>query len=182
MANNNDRITFQQLRDRQERGIVCEKAVHVGREWECSEAERLLTNKVDEIKDEIGKRRLSEYYIGKTFVNAIEGQRLNEEDPRTWDLEGINRRRGDPRYEGYNGLIFLTVIKTVRGRNFLHEDFALALEQRLIHYCKIDRNDGKIKNPTFQEGQRREARGQREVKQGYAVYMAVKIRPRRRRR
>ena len=176
LKEDDDRITFKKLRDKKERGIVCEKAVDVGREWNCREAENVLINKVDEIIQEIGKIRLSEYYIGKTFVNAI-GQKLDETDQKTWDLEGIKSRWGDPKYEGYDGLIFLTVIKAVKGRNFTHEDFALALEQRLVHYYTIDRNTSKIKNPTFQEGQRRETRGQEEVKkQGYAVYMAVKIR------
>ena len=177
-----NRITFGQLLSG-EKGIVYDKAEYVGRKWKCSEAEEMLIKKVDEIKKEIGEKKLSEYYIGKTFVDAKKGKTFNEQSPGTWDLKGINKRWGDPRYRGYNGLIFLTVIRTVTDerRKFTHEDFALALEQRLIHYYKIDKNDADIKNPTFNEG-KRAGRGGKEDEEdkeeghpGYAVYIAVKI-------
>ena len=177
-----NRITFARLL-KGEKGIVCNKAEYVGRKWNCSDAEDMLIKRVDDIKDEIGKEKISEYYIGKTFVDATKGRDFNEQSSGTWDLKGINKRWGDPRYKGYNGLIFLTVIRTVK-YNFTHEDFALALEQRLIHHYKIDRKDAKIKNPTFNEG-KRAGRGGKEDDEdeedkedghpGYAVYIAVKI-------
>lgn len=176
-------ISFKTLCKGQQRGIVCDKAVYVGRRWKCKAAEEMLIKKVDEIKDKIGKKKLSEYYIGKTFVDA-KGRNLDEKKPDTWNLDGIKGRFRDHRYVGYNGLIFLTVIKTVRGDHykFTHQDFALALEERLIQYYKIDKNDRKIKNENFKEGKRGKQADEGDERHegdkrhdGYAVYIAVKL-------
>ena len=181
MANNRvNRITFQQLQDNRERGIVCNEAMNPLNEWQLDEAEENLIVIVDNIIERIDQRgELTDYYIGKAFVDQ-EGQNFNQGNPATWNLAGINGHwvtRWEE--EGYNGLIVLAVI----GRDeFNHDhsdyqDFALALKQRLIHHYWIDRDSGTIRNDNFREGLRGD-RGQQERDQqhrGYAVYMAVRI-------
>ena len=183
MADDGDRITYEQLRRRQRnQGYVCDRqaleSVRTG--GLCKTAEKDLIPKVDRIKGDIGNRRILYYYIGKTSVDTKAGENFDRRNPNTWDTASIQGRWGDHnnprqpedhRIPDYNFLIVLTVIdaEVVDGRNFTHEDFALALEQRLIHHYKIDKNDGDIKNRTFNEGNRADR-----VHSGSAVYMAVK--------
>lgn len=186
MADNGNLITYEELRGRQRnQGYVCDRqaleSVRTG--GLCKTAEDDLIQKVDGIKRAIGNRRISYYYIGKTSVDTIEGEIFDRRNPNTWDKTLIQGRWDDhknprqpenprdPRIPDYNVLIVLTVIdaEVVDERRFTHEDFALALEQRLIHHYKIDENDPKIKNRTFNEGRRADG-----DHSGSAVYMAVK--------
>ena len=100
------------------------------------------------------------------FVDEI--GRFDRMNPATWDLAGIDRCWRE-REENYNGLIVLTVIdeNVIRRQNSTHEDFALALKQRLIHHYWIDKDDDRIRNREGDQGQQGHP--------GYAVYMAVRI-------
>ena len=163
-------IPFQQVLNRQQRGIVFDQAINARIGWRLDTAERNLIEKVNDIIRRNRREQVTEYYIGKAFVNA-RGQNFDRRDPDTWDFEGIDARWGERNGEGYDGLIILTVIDAdvVTGCPYTQKDFALALEQKLIHHYKIDKNDARIRNRAFDE----EIQGQEHL--GYVVYIAVKI-------
>lgn len=153
------------------RGIVSDQAINARKGWRLDTAERNLIEKVNDIIRRNRREQVTDYYIGKAFVNA-RGQNFDRRNPDTWDFEGIDARWGERRREGYDGLIILTVIdaEVVDGhRNFKHQDFALALKQRLIHHYKIDENDARIRNRALND----KIQGQEHL--GYVVYIAVKI-------
>ena len=169
-------IPFERLRNRQQRGIVCGEAIRARRGGRLDTTENNLIRKVDDIIRRINQRgEVTDYYIGKAFVDQ-RGRNFNRGDPATWDLAEINRRWEEREEENYNGLIVLTVIDedAIRRRNTTHQDFALALEQRLIHHYRIHRDNARIRNHNFREGRRGD-----EGHPGYAVYIAVRIAERR---
>ena len=133
-----------------------------------------LIIKVKEIFDKIeGKEKeVEEFYIGKTYVPQIRNMGFVTTNPYTWRKKGIKSRWGHHNNMGYNGLIVLTVVtKEVLPHDDAHqEDYALMLEQRLLHYYKFENYDERIENETFGEGKTTNT-----TYRGYAVYIAVKF-------
>ena len=131
------------------------------------------------------------FYIGKTYVDKKESAaNLDAMDPETWIKEGISSRWHNkykprpinPNGPNCNGLIVLTVVtKDMLPRNPENEDpddnqshtdqqdYAIMLEQKLLHNYKIENYDPKIKNDSFGEGYRGD------MHDGFAVYVAVKL-------
>ena len=123
--------------------------------------------------------KLEYFYIGKTHVrkrkNAPSFDHMNR---ATWKLDdGINggwRSHRDTEY-GRDGLVVLTVVtkKAIHSdvrRNkpkFYQEDYALALEGRLIQDCL---EDPRLYNETLERGRR-----DRNRSIGYPLYMAFKV-------
>ena len=137
-----------------------------------------LYNCVQRIEKE-GSCKLEYFYIGKTHVrkrkNAPSFDHMNR---ATWNLAGgINgrwRSHRDTEY-GRDGLVVLTVITkqaihpdVCRNKPKFHqEDYALALEGRLIQDCL---GDPRLYNETLERGRR-----DRNRSIGYALYMAFKV-------
>ena len=127
-------------------------------------------------------RTIANIYIGKTYIPQRKkpgGQGYLTFDPlnkNTWKMEGIGDRWSDHRYEGYgrDGLVVLgaitreTMPERCRGR--VHqEDFALAMEQMLLHHYLLSHPDPRVVNETFSTGQ-----ATRTKRHAYAVYMAFR--------
>ena len=155
-----------------------------------------LKIKVADVLDQVQQRRgqVEGFYIGKTYVDKKDRvPNFEAMNPRTWKKEGISSRwqnKYKPRpqnpYErenpNCNGLIVLTVVTEEMlppnpenedvDDNRSHtnqQDYALMLEQRLLHNYKIEAYNPKIRNDSFGEGYRGRMRP------GFAVYVAVKL-------
>jgi hypothetical protein len=138
-----------------------------------------IDNCVQRIEEKRG-RKLEYFYIGKTYVDRKSGVAFDHMDRATWNLGGgINGRwRSHKRKEyGQDGLVVLTVVtkKAIRRKvcknrsNFRQEDYALALESRLIQDY-IMTEPTRLYNKTWKPGRRS---GNTYV--GYALYMAFKV-------
>ena len=181
MANNRDRITFQQLRDGQP-GIVCNEKIDAAERWGLDTAKENLIGRVDDIIRRIDQtEQVTGYYFGKTFVDEDLEQNFDRTDPDTWDFHDVEeRRRGISEHwrlrgqENHRGLIVLTVIdenvNPHQNPAYTYEEFALALKLELIIHYKIRMNDNRIRSNFFIEGGRA-----LNEHPGYVVYMAVTI-------
>ena len=172
MANN--RVNLEQLCGGQQ-GIVCDERIDARRGGKEDTTKNNLIRKVDDIIRRINqRRRVTDYYIGKVYVDQI-GKKFDRKNSATWNFEGINARWRKRRNEdNYDGLIVLTVIDedAIRHQNTDHQDSAITLKKQLIeHYM----NNAEIRNRIGNEGRRGGQGQQGRPHPGYAVYMAVKI-------
>ena len=130
---------------------------------------------------EIGRGRpVEKFYIGKTHVRQRQDRVLfNPMMRNTWRLDdGINQRFRSHSSQPYgrDGLVVLTVVTReaippeIRQNkpNFHQEDYALALESRLILRFMSDR---RLVNETIEAGGRDRTRSI-----GYPLYMAFRVR------
>ena len=143
-----------------------------------------LKDKVVYILDQVRQRgQVEGFYIGKTYVPQRRRRDFDAMVPTSWRKDGIASRWGHHNNRGYNGLIVLTVVtREVLPRNPENEnaddnqshtdqqEYALMLEQKLLHNYKIENYDSRIANDNFGEG-RPAARNYR----GYAVYIAIRF-------
>ena len=156
----------------------------IGEETEVEDAEQILyTQLIDtveelEMADPECRRKIGQIYIGKTYVARLKRQRrfqpFDPNDYNTWKKVGISSRWSDHKNQDKrDGLVVLgavtrkTMPKRIRCR--VHqEDFALALEQKLLHRCILSRhNDSRVVNKTFMTGRPSKYRYI-----AYAIYMA----------
>ena len=129
------------------------------------------------------------YYIGKTYIHRRKKrgggfQKFNHMEEHTWRKNGISSRYKyhSKRYYGRDGLVVLAAItRDTLPRDHLpritQEDYALILEQRLIHHLLINERDDRVCNATFSEGRRqRKPQDDYDEKRAYAyaIYMAFK--------
>jgi hypothetical protein len=122
---------------------------------------------------------LEYFYIGKTHVRQRKkAPSFDHMSRATWRLDGgINNRCKSHKDAGYgrDGLVVLTVVTReaihpkVRENNpnFHQEDYALALESRLI---QDHMKDPRLSNETLEPGRR-----DRTPSIGYPLYMAFKV-------
>ena len=127
------------------------------------------------------ERTIAKIYIGKTFIRQRRkpggGYRtFKPEDHHTWKKNGISSRWQDHKHEDYgrDGLVVLgaitreTMPERCRGR--VHqEDFALAMEQKLLHHYLLSHPDPRVINESFSTGQ-----ATKDKSYAYAVYMAFR--------
>ena len=122
---------------------------------------------------------VEKFYIGKTHVRQRKDRAFDPTNSTTWRLDdGINGRFRDHRGAGYgrDGLVVLTVVTAeaipleIRQNkpNFHQEDYALALESRLILRFM---SDPRLVNETTEAGRRDRTRSI-----GYPLYMAFRVR------
>ena len=150
------------------------------------EVERKLIDKLDETMIALEsylpkKRSISKIYIGKTYVKQKKNQRFDSQNHSSWIKEGITARWRDHSKEDYgkDGMVVLgvitrdTLIRCCRNearatavRNIHQEDFALAMEQRLIHHFTFNVPVSKLANDTFTTGKLTKT-----AHIGYVVYM-----------
>ena len=146
-------------------------------------AEKMLWKHLYKCVQRIETKRgceLEYFYIGKTHVRQKKSSETFDHMNRsTWKLGGgINGRCKTHRDRGYgqDGLVVLTVVTSDAihpdihwNKPFFHqEDYALALEARLIQDCMTD---PRLYNKTLKPGRR-----DRTPSIGYPLYMAFKVR------
>ncbi|OPL20333.1 hypothetical protein AM593_10054, partial [Mytilus galloprovincialis] len=137
------------------------------------------------------ERKVTDFTIGKTFVKQKPGVYFNPMKPTTWSLGGgINGRWQDYKNDKYDGLIVLTCIerdlipqhtKECNKRAILihkktieanQQNYALALEQALIHFYVFIKPDERLRNQSFDIGNL-----SKEPYRGGIVYVAYKLEP-----
>ena len=127
-------------------------------------------------------RTIAKIYIGKTFIQRRKKgggrgyQNLNPLKHHTWKKNGISSRWHVHKHEDYgrDGLVVLGAItkQTMpeRCRDRVHqEDFALAMEQKLLHHYLLSHPDPRVVNESFTAGQ-----ATKDKCYAYAVYMAFR--------
>lgn len=122
---------------------------------------------------EIDDNVVESFFIGKTYVpQNKKAKKFDPMKPGTWRKEGISQRwYSTYRPMEYDALIVLTVVTKDDVPEYTNqEDYAIMLEQKLIHYYKIENYDERIQNDTFSGGRKTTGRYI-----GYALYMAVKF-------
>ena len=139
-----------------------------------------LKDKVVYILDQVRQRgQVEGFYIGKTYVPQRGGRNFNAMVPTSWRKDGIGSRWGHHKNMGYNGLIVLTVVTREAlplnpendNQPYVNQqEYALMLEQKLLHNYKIENYDSRMENATFGEG-----RPTNTIYRGYAVYIAIRF-------
>ena len=128
-------------------------------------------------------RTIAKIYIGKTYIHRRKrpGGGYLTFDPLnsyTWRKKGISSRWQDHKKEDYgrDGLVVLGAItrETMPERcresgQIDQEDFALAMEQKLLHHYLLSHPDPRVVNDSFSTGRATEDRCY-----AYAVYMAFR--------
>lgn len=130
------------------------------------------------------KREIAKIYIGKTFIPHRKNpprpiKRYATFDPLkpcTWRKTGISDRWKSHKHSAYgrDGLVVLgaitkqTVPKEIR-RRVHREDFALAMEQILLHYFRLYQPDSRVENKTFTAGS-----APQNKYPAYAIYMTFR--------
>lgn len=120
-------------------------------------------------------RKIAIFVIGMSHVRQRLNRQFDEMNPYTWKLDdGVNSRwRSSYLNEGYNGLIVLCVtpgfVIPPNSTKVGPQDYAVALEQRLIQIFSFGAVDPRLGNMSFSTG-----------KMAYqpfagAVYMAYKF-------
>ena len=176
---------FKELCDGSRQSYACDFLIDITRNEDgdvpvMEEAIEMLLQRLDDCVwyiEKEGRCRVKYFYIGKTYVRDRErkGITFDHMNRYTWSLDGgINGRWRfhRPRPYGEDGLVVLTVVTEEAihpevCRNFHREDYALALESRLIREC---RTDERLYNKTRMPGRRD---GNSSI--GYALYMAFKV-------
>ena len=128
-------------------------------------------------------KRISKFYIGKTYMHGHKGRKFNKQEPTTWRKVGISSRWGIHRNKEYgkSGMVVLTVITrdrvpkgAVKAFNN-QQHYALALEQQLIMHYAFAQGDERLANETINPGKMKaDEAGGSEVTGaiGYPIYMA----------
>ena len=115
--------------------------VDLGEGTEMEDMEQMLKTQlkrtVKKLQDS-SDRTIAKIYIGKTYILSKTKLRIpfNYLEPNTWKMTGIGSRWADHKHQGRDGLVVLAAItsETVPvGLEMSHEQFALLLEQKLIH-------------------------------------------------
>ena len=177
--------SFGDLCDGSRRGYACDYLIDItrnqrGRVPAIPKAEKMLLKHlydcVQQIEEE-GDCELEYFYIGKTYVREWKETSFDHMDGATWNLAGIYGRwwYHSHRDYGKHGLVVLAVVteeaihpRVCRNKpKFRQEDYALALESRLIQDCL---EDPRLYNDTWMPGRRD---GNSSI--GYALYMAFKV-------
>ena len=149
---------------------------------------RKLLHQLEETVRELefhSDKTIAKIYIGKTFIQRRRrpGGRFVTFDPtkhQTWKKNGISSRWGDHKHQDYgrDGLVVLGAItkQTMpeKCRRRVHqEDFALAMEQKLLHHYLLSKPDSRVGvrvvNKTFTAG-----RAPLRNSYAYAIYMAFR--------
>lgn len=146
-----------------------------------------------ETQDIDSERRVHAYYIGKTYLKRKKRQGkgfqiFDRMDPKTWIKSGISSRYRAHKMKKYGqyGLVVLGVVTKdilpeTRAKRIKQEDYALILEQRLVHHQLIEEADDRLVNKTFNEG-RRQTKDEEKIDErtkdeqnayAYAIYMTL---------
>ena len=120
--------------------------------------------------------KVNRFYIGKSYIRERKNQDFVLGDYETWSVAGIQKRWRQHQQEEYgeSGMMVIAAIgqeSIPRGvQDVTKEQYALALEQMLIHHYKLFKKDDRIANDTFTSG-----RTDGNSSTAYALYMAYSI-------
>jgi len=142
-----------------------------------------LVKWVDETITDIeiqSEKKVTKFYIGKTFVRQIKNRKFDAMNPNTWRKSGISSRWRHHKQEDYgrNGMVVLTVVTKddVPQQSipaFKHQEmYALALEQQLIIHYAFIRGDERLANTSTHPGMQQQEES-RAI--GYPIYMAFAL-------
>lgn len=148
------------------------------------EAEKTLSNHVKTILEELElqlDKRIIKYTIGKTYARRRRRAgrhyiKFNPMNAKTWRLDSGANGRWHSFYksEGYDGLVVLCAARKEEiprtGIKISPQNYAFALEQRLIHHFVFTESDTRIGNISFASGGHAD---EKSVKAGL-VYLAFK--------
>ncbi|KAK3085981.1 hypothetical protein FSP39_011618 [Pinctada imbricata] len=151
-----------------------------------SKAEKTLIAHVKSVIKDVEKHPdniIEEFTIGKTYVGVnLTSDYFSPDQPSTWDAkcEGIDRRWKDYKNDGYHCLVVICCItkeipeQRINEKNNVfpidQEQFALVMEQKLIHYFRLAKPNSKLGNKSFATG-----KGQDTPLRGGIVYVAFKF-------
>ena len=150
------------------------------------EAEGIKQKLIAQLEDTVRElelqsdRTIAKIYIGKTYIlrrRRVGGGCLNFDplDHHTWRKKGISSRWQDHKKQDYgrDGLVVLGAITRETMPESCsqeqQEDFALAMEQKLLHHYLLSHPDPRVVNETFSTEATTEQKGY-----AYAVYMAFR--------
>lgn len=160
---------------------ACDNTVDISHVHTIGEAKVLVVERITTIMKSLSRRRKpKKFYIGKTYVQGIKARgkgttkEVQHNDPSTWKKEGISDRwrAHSKRSYGKDGMVVLAMVTKdnltrKQKENGVHqEDFAIALEQQLLHHYRIDEPDQRLANETFEPGKTDHGRSA-----AYVVYM-----------
>lgn len=162
--------SFEDLSRGKEVNYACDNTVDISHVHAIGEAKDLVVKHITEIMERLSRKRkpkkVKEFYIGKTYVRGIKvkGKETTKEvqhnDPSTWKKEGISDRWINHSQQSYgeDGMVVLAMVTKdnltrEQKENKVHqEDFAIALEQQLLHHYRIDVADQRLANKSFEPG------------------------------
>ena len=114
--------------------------------------------------EETAMMPIEKFTIGKSYSRQMKNRHFDPTNFKTWIKKGL-KDRWDSEYkiQGYNGLVALVGItrellpldmKKGRHRHSLQDQqqYALALEQQLIHYFLFMANDRRLGNKSLEPG------------------------------
>ena len=148
-----------------------------------SQTRRSLIRHVDKCIVKIEKRhrrKIKNFYIGKTYVRQRKDVKFNLLDWSTWNTSGIKSRFAHHQQTEYgqSGSVVLAVVTedalpcnaTQNKSRITPEGYALTLENALIEHYLYERDDPRIENRTRDPGKK-----DHDKSIGYALYMAFRL-------
>lgn len=183
--------TFDELCNGTQIYYACDNTVDIRRVSSIEQAKRKIVRHIDDCIQAIEIERtdiehidmkVSEFYIGKTYIRRIKKRgggysKINPMDPETWRKDGIRSCWKYHRDQGYgeDGMVVLAVV--TRGAlppnttdSMYKEDYAIALEQQILHHYVFDAPHEKLVNETFNPGKLDDDKSA-----AYAIYMAFRL-------
>ena len=146
------------------------------------EAKNKIVAKINDIIKSLEtsrEKRVAKIYLGKTYIHRRRASSnryldLNPMDDRTWRLKGISGRWNEHRRTDYgkDGMVVLAAVTKEaippQCQDRIHQqDYAFAIEQRLLHHFIIATADRRVVNPGFSTGET-----DQNISAAYAIYMA----------
>ena len=125
-------------------------------------------------------RKVSEFRIGKTYVELKSEMTFNPIDPLTWGtIGGTNMKWGTHKKDNYDGLIAVGCVtnelipNVIKEMNTVipvdHQMYALGMAQALVHHYMLQEPDGRLRNKSIDIGE-----GER-GDEGGIIYIAYKL-------
>ena len=120
-------------------------------------------------------RKVSEFRIGKTYVELKSEMTFNPIDPLTWGtIGGTNMKWGTHKKDNYDGLIAVGCVTNELIPNVImhHQMYALVMTQSLVHHYMVQKPNGKLRNKSFDIGYCSEEETEH---RGSIIYIAYKL-------
>ena len=167
------------------KSYACDNLVNITISDTVNKAQDILIQHVHNILDSIQietDRRVDKYYIGKVSVTKRRKRSghgfmaFNHMDHKTWKKNGISSRWTTHKKEDYgrDGMVVLATVPKAaipkHVKSIHHEQYALALQQKLLHHFLLTEADPRITNNTFGTG----SIGKK-GSVAYALYMAFRL-------
>lgn len=137
-----------------------------------------VNNTLQDLETQSGKE-IESFCIGKSYAGKKRTEPVFKQiDANTWTKRGVSSRwRNKYSKEEYDGLVVLAAVtrkmteKVTNINKWNQEQYALALEGRLITHFAFQKNDKRLANKTLAGGAE-----QGGLSAGYVIYVAYKYR------